>query len=156
MKISHTGVQSKQSDPPLKVLESHERESEKIFDWSLQRHGWINAVYVFIPLREARSVCDGTSEDRPLRLNSIGSRGDGGGGGGRVSGGVCWRDGSGRNRGTEIGRRCLLQVWALLDSTLLSGNETNIVHILSKDSERPKCDDRIWKQSLEAAGGISM
>lgn len=31
-------------------------------------------------------VCEGTSEDRPLRLNSIGGQKDGGGGGGVVGG----------------------------------------------------------------------
>ncbi len=39
--------------------------------------------YVFILLGEATRMCEGTSEDRPLRLNSIGGQKDGGGGGGR-------------------------------------------------------------------------
>lgn len=55
METSHSGVQSKQSDPLLKVLESLKRGRKKSI-WSLERHGGLNAPYVFI-LPEKGQVC---------------------------------------------------------------------------------------------------
>lgn len=45
---------------------------------------------------------------------------------------------------------------SIIQHSITIRNKTNIMHILSKVSESPKCDDRRSKQSLKAAGGISM
>lgn len=108
MEISHTGVHGKQSGPLLKVLESHKRVGKRIFEVYKDMDELMQGN-AFILLGEAQSVCEGTREDGPFLLNSIGGpeeclrwR--------RQEGGGCWLDGSRCHKGIKIGRRHLLQV----------------------------------------------
>lgn len=97
-------------------------------------------------------MCEGTCENRPLRLNSMGGQKGSGGGGWVVFFVVRQQRVAQRNRD----RKEVPATGVSLILNITARNETNIMHILSKDPESPKCNDRRSKQSLKAAGGISM
>lgn len=71
MEMSHPGAHGKQSGPLLKVLESHKRVGKRIFEVYKDMDELMRGN-AFILLGEAPSVCEGTREDGPFLLNSIG------------------------------------------------------------------------------------